>query len=191
MAPERAQLLKARGQLSHVPRILSLVIHAFALFLLRLASPNWQISFHQWQFQFLLFFADRPNAKRFESLRASIRARSCEIFLLINLFSLGSRLYLLVLDQFHFEIWLQENQLIVLLLACLVGLIPESGPHLIFLTLYAEGTIPLSIFLASSVVQDGHGMLPMLAVSKRSFMRVKLINVAVGFSIGLLGLRFF
>ena len=62
----------------------------------------------------------------------------------------------------------QEKQLIVLLVACLVGLIPESGPHLIFLTLYAEGTIPLSIFLASSIVQDGHGMLPMLAESQQN-----------------------
>ena len=74
----------------------------------------------------------------------------------------------LLLDQLQLDIWLQEKQLFVLLVACLVGLIPESGPHLIFLTLYAEGTIPLSIFLASSIVQDGHGMLPMLAESQQN-----------------------
>jgi len=89
------------------------------------------------------------------------------------------------------EHWIQNNLLVILIIAVLVGIIPESGPHLMFVTLYMGGTISLSILIASSIVQDGHGMLPMLAVSKRTFMLVKLINVAVGFSIGLLGLRFF
>jgi len=93
----------------------------------------------------------------------------------------------LLLDQMHLEGWLQENQLIVLLVACLVGLIPESGPHLVFLTLYAEGTLPLSIFLASSVVQDGHGMLPMLAESQKDFIKIKIINLSVGLLLGLTG----
>ncbi len=106
----------------------------------------------------------------------------------VFLWTFGALLLMhLLLDQFHFEIWLQENQLIVLLLACLVGLIPESGPHLIFLTLYVEGSIPLSIFLASSVVQDGHGMLPMLAESRKEFFRVKSINLAVGLLFGFIG----
>jgi hypothetical protein len=30
-----------------------------------------------------------------------------------------------------------------LILACLVGLIPESGPHLLFLTLFVEGASPV------------------------------------------------
>jgi hypothetical protein len=41
-----------------------------------------------------------------------------------------------LVDQLHLEGWMQQNRLIVLLIACLVGLIPESGPHLFFLTLY-------------------------------------------------------
>ncbi|MCD6388121.1 MAG: arsenic efflux protein [Desulfobulbaceae bacterium] len=93
----------------------------------------------------------------------------------------------LVVDQFQLGNWLQENQLIVLLVACLVGIIPESGPHLIFLTLYVEGSIPFSIFLASSVVQDGHGMLPMLAESRKDFLKIKVINLAVGLLLGLAG----
>jgi len=32
--------------------------------------------------------------------------------------------------------WVEKNQLLVLLLAVLVGIIPESGPHLIFITLF-------------------------------------------------------
>ena len=41
---------------------------------------------------------------------------------------------------------------------------PLVGPHLIFVTLFAQGLVPFSL-LASSIVQDGHGMLPMLSFS--------------------------
>jgi hypothetical protein len=81
--------------------------------------------------------------------------------------------------------WIKANYLAVMLIACLIGLIPESGPHMIFVTLFAQGSIPFGILLASSVVQDGHGMLPLLAESKRSFVFVKVINFAVGLLVGL------
>ncbi len=94
----------------------------------------------------------------------------------------------LLIDYFHLEGSIREGKWIVFLIACLVGLIPESGPHLIFVTLYAQGAIPLSILLASSIVQDGHGMLPLLAHSRRSFIYVKLINVVVGVVAGAIGM---
>jgi hypothetical protein len=72
----------------------------------------------------------------------------------------------------------------LLLMAALIGLIPESGPHLVFVTLYAAGHLPLSILVASSVVQDGHGMLPLLAESPADFVRVKLVNLVVGLAVG-------
>lgn len=72
----------------------------------------------------------------------------------------------------------------LLLMAALIGLIPESGPHLVFVTLYAAGHLPLSILVASSVVQDGHGMLPLLAESRADFVRVKLVNLGVGLAVG-------
>ncbi len=93
----------------------------------------------------------------------------------------------LLVDQLHLQNWLHDNQLIVLLVACLVGLIPESGPHLIFLTLFVEQSIPLSILLASSVVQDGHGMLPLLAESRIDFFKIKSINFVAGMLLGLAG----
>ncbi|NOQ45576.1 MAG: hypothetical protein GQ559_02715 [Desulfobulbaceae bacterium] len=106
----------------------------------------------------------------------------------VFLWTFGSLMVMhLLIDQFHLEAWLQENQLTVLLTACLIGIIPESGPHLVFLTLYVEGSIPLSIFLASSVVQDGHGMLPMLAESRKDFIKIKIINFAFGLLLGLSG----
>lgn len=78
----------------------------------------------------------------------------------------------------------QGGKWVVLLAACVVGLIPESGPHLVFVTLYAQGVIPLSTLLASSIVQDGHGMLPMLAHSRREFLIVKAVNFATGLLVG-------
>ena len=85
---------------------------------------------------------------------------------------------------------LREGKWIVLIVASLIGLIPESGPHMIFVTLYSKGMIPFSILLASSIVQDGHGMLPMLADSRKSFLIIKLINFVVGLSIGVVMLAF-
>jgi hypothetical protein len=72
----------------------------------------------------------------------------------------------------------------LLIVATLIGLIPESGPHLVFVTLYAAGNLPLSVLAASSIVQDGHGMLPLLAQSRADFLRVKLVNFSVGLAVG-------
>ena len=80
--------------------------------------------------------------------------------------------------------WVQGHPWVALLLATLVGVVPESGPHLVFVTLYAQGALPFSVLVASSVVQDGHGMLPLLAESRREFVKVKLINVAAGLLLG-------
>jgi len=85
-------------------------------------------------------------------------------------------------------VWIQDNLYIVLVIAVLVGIIPESGPHLVFVTLFAQGTIPFSILLANSIVQDGHGTLPLLAVSGRAFLWLKLVNIAFGLLLGLVGL---
>jgi len=86
------------------------------------------------------------------------------------------------------ESWISNNMFVVLLIAILIGIIPESGPHLIFVTLFASGTIPFSILLASSISQDGHGMLPMLAESKKGFVAVKVVNMIFAFIVGAIGL---
>jgi len=77
-----------------------------------------------------------------------------------------------------------RGQWFVLLAACLVGLIPQSGPHLIFVTLFAGGYVPMSVLLANSIVQDGHGMLPVLAYSRRVFILIKAINLLFGLLVG-------
>lgn len=107
----------------------------------------------------------------------------------IFLWTFGALLVIHVLQNFiDVETWIQTNMYLVLIIAVLIGIIPESGPHLIFVTLFASGSIPLSILLASSIVQDGHGTLPLLAVSKKGFIYLKLINVLAGFLLGLTGL---
>jgi hypothetical protein len=72
----------------------------------------------------------------------------------------------------------------------LFGLIPESGPHLLFVTMYERGIAPLSVLVTSSIVQDGHGMLPLLAHSRLDFLKVKAINLVAGLLAGALLMLF-
>ena len=110
----------------------------------------------------------------------------------IFLWTFGALLAINYLDAYlNISEWIQGNLLLVLLIAVLIGIIPESGPHLVFVTLFAQGTIPFSILLASSIVQDGHGTLPLLAVSGRAFIWLKLVNIAFGLIIGFVGLYLF
>jgi hypothetical protein len=87
-------------------------------------------------------------------------------------------------EHLDLEQAIKQGKWIVLITACLVGIIPESGPHLIFLTLYVQGTVPVSILVASSIVQDGHGLLPMLAHSRKDFLIIKSIAFAAGLAAG-------
>lgn len=111
----------------------------------------------------------------------------------VFLWTFGALLTMHVLtDTLHLESAIREGKWLVLLIACLIGIVPESGPHLVFVTLYANGSIPFSILLASSIVQDGHGMLPLLAHSRRAFVVIKSVNFVVGLIAGavMLGLGF-
>jgi hypothetical protein len=111
----------------------------------------------------------------------------------IFLWTLGALVAMyLIIDRAHFDVAgaVEHGKWIVLAVACLIGLIPESGPHLVFVMLFARGEIPFSILLASSIVQDGHGMLPMLAQSRKTFVTVKAINFVVGLAVGAAVLAF-
>lgn len=113
-------------------------------------------------------------------------------FLKVFAWTFGALLVLAFLNQFiDIEHWVEGNKyamFIMLIFALLVGIIPESGPHYIFILLFIQGTIPFSILLANSIVQDGHGALPLLADSKKTFVYIKAINVFVGLIVGVLGL---
>lgn len=107
----------------------------------------------------------------------------------IFLWIFGTLLILqLLINYLNIETLISENLIYVLIIAVLIGIIPESGPHFVFITLFAQGTIPFSVLLASSISQDGHGMLPLLAESRKSFFAVKIVNVIVALIIGMLAL---
>ena len=83
---------------------------------------------------------------------------------------------------------IDSKPFIVLLIAIIIGLIPQSGPHLIFLLLFANGDLPLGIFLANCIVQDGHGALPLLAESRKAFIISKAIKIVIALIIGIITL---
>ena len=89
------------------------------------------------------------------------------------------------MQYLNIEQWINNNMLWVIVLAVLIGIIPESGPHLVFVTLFAQGVLPFYVLLVNSIVQDGHSALPLLAESKMSFAKAKLINIIVGLAIGI------
>jgi hypothetical protein len=106
----------------------------------------------------------------------------------IFLWTFGALLVIhLLMNNVEATGWMAQNPLWVLLFSVLIGFIPESGPHLVFITLFLGGQIPFSVLLANSITQDGHSTLPLLAESKRGFFTVKLLNGSLGYLIGLLG----
>ena len=108
-------------------------------------------------------------------------------FLSIFLWTFGALFVIQVgLHYFDLETLISSNIPWMILLAVLVGIIPESGPHLLFVTLFATGTVPFSVLLASSISQDGHASLPLLAESKRSFVKAKIVNALVAALFGYL-----
>lgn len=80
--------------------------------------------------------------------------------------------------------WISQNTPLMILLAAAIGIIPESGPHMIFVTLYAGGIVPLPVLLASCISQDGHSSLPLLAEDKKSFAVAKLLNCIIALIAG-------
>ena len=90
----------------------------------------------------------------------------------------------ILLKYVNLENYISDNMILVLIAAVLIGIIPQSGPHLIFVTLFSQGTIPFSILLANSISQDGHGMLPLLGESKKAFILIKGIKVIIALIIG-------
>lgn len=80
--------------------------------------------------------------------------------------------------------WVSDNPALMILLAVLIGIIPESGPHLVFVSLYAGGLVPFPVLLASCISQDGHSALPLLAEDKKSFAVAKLFKCIIALAAG-------
>ena len=82
------------------------------------------------------------------------------------------------MESHSWTLWL------ILLIAVAVGFLPVSGPHLIFVMLFLQGTLPFGILLANSIAQNGHAGIPLMAQSKRNFLMMKAITMLLGLLFG-------
>lgn len=82
------------------------------------------------------------------------------------------------------ESWVEGNTALLILFAVALGLIPESGPHMIFVTMFASGILPFPVLLASCIAQDGHSCLPLIAENRHSFLTVKIIKTCLALIAG-------
>lgn len=89
-----------------------------------------------------------------------------------------------LLDYLNFSSVFEGNRALLFIIAALVGLIPESGPHLFFSLTYSRGLIPFSVLFVNSFIQEGHGLLPLLSHSIKVALVVKLLKLLFGVTIG-------
>ncbi|MCD6418952.1 arsenic efflux protein [bacterium] len=87
-------------------------------------------------------------------------------------------------QSFDMETIITRNKFVLVLAAAIIGILPLSGPNLIFITLFAQGQLPFSIFLTNSIVQDGHGLLPILGFSVEDAVKIKAFNLLFGLLVG-------
>lgn len=73
----------------------------------------------------------------------------------------------------------------LIVFAALIGIIPESGPHLLFLVLFSKGLIPLSVLLVNTISQDGHGLLPLLSHSIKDTIYVQIFTTSFALAVGI------
>ncbi len=103
----------------------------------------------------------------------------------IFLWSFGALLFVQWgMAYWNLEMFVHQHILWVLLISAVIGVLPESGPHLVFVMMYAQGLIPFSVLFTSSFVQDGHGMLPMLSYSLKDTALIKILNLFFGVVVG-------
>lgn len=95
-------------------------------------------------------------------------------------------LVLQLVQHLHWQDAMASSPAALILAGAIVGLIPQSGPHLLFVNMFAQGLAPFSVLIANSIVQDGHACLPLLAQSRRDFLLVKGIKLVVGLALGFL-----
>ncbi len=88
------------------------------------------------------------------------------------------------LQSWNFESFIKSHIVWVMLIAGILAIIPQSGPQIFFIMLFSKGIIPFSVLLTSSIIQNGHGMLPLLSYSIKDSLIIKLINFIIGITLG-------
>ena len=109
----------------------------------------------------------------------------------IFLWTFGVLLFIGLLEN-HLDLWAfsQQNRGKYLLLgiALLIGLIPQSGPHLAVIQLFMAGILPYSTLLANCLLQEGHGGIPLMAETPRTFLKLKGFKFILAALVGLAGI---
>ena len=77
-------------------------------------------------------------------------------------------------------------KLALIVFAALIGILPESGPHLLFLLLFSRGLVPFSVLLVNTISQDGHGLLPLLSYSVKDTIYVQILTTAFSLAVGII-----
>lgn len=80
--------------------------------------------------------------------------------------------------------WLQGSQVLLPLVATMVGLIPGCGVMVLTTTLYLQSQIPLSALLAAAVSTDGDALFPAIALAPRSAVLATLYTAAPALIMG-------
>ena len=88
------------------------------------------------------------------------------------------------LTFWNLDAFVRQHMMWVLLIGALIGMVPESGPHLIFVIMYCQGLVPFSVLFTTSLIQGGHGMLPLLSYSIKDSILIKVFNLAFGIAVG-------
>lgn len=145
--------------------IISLIVAAVALYVV-IRVPEHFLEDHIWHHVIGKHFWKILSWTSFALVLVFVVNEVCDIATWVELFSDGSVYVFCVLA------------------AILIGLIPESGPHLVFIILYCNGVMPLGALLGNCIVQDGHGAIPLFAESKKDFFIVKGIKVLLAVAVG-------
>lgn len=87
-------------------------------------------------------------------------------------------------NVFNMKELLTHNKHLLLVLGAFVGILPISGPNILFVGLFSQGMIPFSVLLTNSIVQDGHGSLPLLSFSVNDTIKIKVFNFLFGLTAG-------
>ena len=184
-------------QLRNMTFYRALLLAVFGIFLLAIVSSaigpevwNWKkITFTLGSVVSLFIIITVPDHFLEEHIYAHVIKKH---LLRVFLWTFGALLVVHYIENYlDITEWLKENTVTLLLIATGLGMIPESGPHMVFVTMYANGLVPFAVLLASSISQDGHGSLPLLAVSTKTFVLLKIINILVALLLGLIVLSIF
>ena len=116
-----------------------------------------------------------------------IKKHLLKIFLWVFVIMLVIKLagFFINIETLAYQSW---GRIVLLLFALIIALIPESGPNLIILFLFIDGVVPFSTLIANSIVQEGHGGLPLIAEKPTYFLWLKTIKFVIALIVGFGGL---